>query len=89
MANTVLSRPATGGHISIPAETGATIVLDFIATQSTLERSNDNLVFRFDDGADVVIENFYTTFGQQDIPQFEVDGQLVSERTFSTLLARI
>ena len=82
MANTVLSRPATGGHISIPAETGATIVLDFIATQSTLERSNDNLVFRFDDGADVVIENFYTTFGQQDIPQFEVDGQLVSGADF-------
>ena len=82
MANIVLIRPATGGHISIPAETGATIVLDFIATQSTLERSNDNLVFRFDDGADIVIENFYTTFGQQDIPQFEVDGQLVSGADF-------
>lgn len=45
-------------------------------------RSNDDLVFRFDGGADVVIENFYTTFDQGDIPQFQVDGQLVSGEDF-------
>lgn len=82
MANIILNRPAAGEHVSIPAANGSTIVLDFAASQSTLERSNDDLVFRFDGGENVVIENFYTTFDQGDIPQFQVDGQLVSGEDF-------
>jgi len=44
----------------------------------------ETLFFRFDDGAAIELQNFYTQYNKDDIPSFEVDGQLIAGADFST-----
>lgn len=60
------------------------MVLDFPADQVSIERpqGSESLFFRFDDGSSIELQNFYTQFNKDDIPSFEVDGQLIAGADF-------
>ncbi|MDD4700698.1 MAG: VCBS domain-containing protein [Desulfovibrio sp.] len=77
-----ITRPTAAQQSLVPAEADARITLNFPANEATLERSGDDLMFRFDDGASVRIENFYTQYNKDTAPEFEVDGQLVNSADF-------
>ncbi|RRD69228.1 MULTISPECIES: VCBS domain-containing protein [unclassified Desulfovibrio] len=82
MADILLSRPQAGQQAVVAAPADSRLVLQFPADQATLEKSGDNLVFRFEDGASVEVPNFYTEFNKDNIPDFVVDGQLVAGADF-------
>ncbi len=77
-----ISRPAASQQSLVHAEADARIALNFPADEATLERSGSDLLFRFDDGSSVRIENFYTEYNKDTAPDFEVEGQLVSSADF-------
>lgn len=60
------------------------MVLDFPADQVSIERpqGSESLFFRFDDGSSIELQNFYTQYNKDDIPAFEVDGQLIAGADF-------
>lgn len=80
MADIKLVRPSAGQTEVIPSAPDARMVLGFPADQVSIERpqGSDSLFFRFDDGAAIELQNFYTQYNKDDIPSFEVDGQLIA-----------
>ena len=84
MADIKLVRPSAGQTAVIPSAPDARMVLDFSADQVSIERpqGSDSLFFRFDDGAAIELQNFYTQYNKDDIPSFEVDGQLIAGTDF-------
>ncbi|MDR2573745.1 MAG: VCBS domain-containing protein [Desulfovibrio sp.] len=82
MADITLSKPVQGQRQVVQSAADSRIVLDFPAAQATMEKVNDNLVFRFDDGGSVELENFYQQFNKDSIPEFQVDGQLIAGADF-------
>ncbi len=86
MADFTLARPQAGQHIELTPPADARIVLGFPADQATLERSGDNLVFTFDDGSSVVVNDFYTSYTKDTLPEFVIDGQAVSGEQFFAAL---
>ena len=44
------------------------IDLNFPTDQATLERSGNDLIFRFDDGSTVVLRDFYTAYTKDSMP---------------------
>lgn len=86
MADFTLARPQAGQHVELTPPADARIVLGFPADQATLERSGDNLVFTFDDGSSVVVNDFYTSYTRDTLPEFVIDGQAVSGEQFFAAL---
>lgn len=80
--NTTIFRPAAGQHTTLPSGEISQFILTFPASEVTLEREGDTLVFRFADGASISIPDFYTTYYSDTAPDFEVDGQLLSGTAF-------
>ena len=62
MRNFTLSRPAASQQTFVTAAPDAKITLNFPADQATLERTGDDLLFTFDDGSSIRIDNFYTEY---------------------------
>lgn len=82
MADIRLTRPAAGASQNIVSEPGARFVFDFPTDEATLSRSGDNLVFTFDDGGTVQLENFYTAYSSESMPSFSVEGAEISGEDF-------
>ncbi|MDR2574061.1 MAG: VCBS domain-containing protein [Desulfovibrio sp.] len=82
MADIILSKPVQGQREVVQSATDSRIVLNFPADQATMEKSGQNLVFRFEDGGSVELENFYQQVSGDSIPEFQVDGQLVAGADF-------
>lgn len=86
MADMQLSRPAAGQQILLQNAENARLVLEFSPAEATLERENDNLVFKFEDGGSVVLSNFYTAYTSESLPTFQIDGAEISGQDFFAAL---
>ena len=84
MADIKLVRPSAGQTVVVPSVPDARMVLDFSADQVSIDRpqGSDSLFFHFDDGSAIELQNFYTQYNKDDIPSFEVDGQLIAGADF-------
>ncbi|MBO4313232.1 MAG: hypothetical protein J5838_02965, partial [Desulfovibrio sp.] len=84
MADVILARPQAGSTQTVPAEAQARYVMQFPAAAATMERpeGSDNLIFRFDDGSVIELQDFYKQHNTEDMPEFEVDGQLIAGADF-------
>ncbi|MDR3362702.1 MAG: VCBS domain-containing protein [Desulfovibrio sp.] len=82
MADITLTRPAQGQTRVALNAPDSRIVLNFPASQATMDKVDDNLVFSFDDGASLVLENFYQQYNAESIPEFEVEGQVIAGADF-------
>ncbi|MDD4701879.1 MAG: hypothetical protein PHI96_06620, partial [Desulfovibrio sp.] len=82
MQTFLISRPENGQHLSIKAAADARFSLEFPADQATLERSGNDLTFRFEDGSSVNIADFYSEYARDTTPDFEVDGTVISGKDF-------
>ena len=75
MAALTLAKPATGQQTVLTDLTESSrLVFDFSPSDVFMERVEDNLVFNFDDGSSLVLENFYTAYTSETMPDFEADG---------------
>ncbi len=77
----VLARPEAGVSSSFLAK-AIRIELKFAKESVKMEKQGDNLVFRFDDGGELFLGDFYTTYSEEDMPQFVVEGEVVDGSEF-------
>ncbi|MCR5562889.1 MAG: hypothetical protein K6F46_05885, partial [Desulfovibrio sp.] len=84
MADIILARPQAGATQTVPAAAKARYVMQFPSDEAILERpeGSDNLVFRFDDGSVIELQDFYKQHNKEEMPEFEVDGQLIAGADF-------
>ena len=86
MAISQISRPGPGQTITIHAAGSDKITLGFSTESITLSRDNGALVFTFDDGAAIRLDDFYDSYHAGNIPEFEADGRLLSGTEFFSAL---
>ncbi len=86
MADILLSRPEAGVQQVLTAAPDSRFVFEFPAAEALMERSGDNLVFTFEDGGSLVLENFYTAYSRENMPDFSVDGVEISGADFFAAL---
>lgn len=79
-----LAPPSAGERIVVPSEPFARIVLDFPAEHADMERpaGSDSLLFRFEDGSAVELQDFYAQYGRGQMPEFEVNGTVMQAHDF-------
>ncbi|MFT4300957.1 MAG: hypothetical protein QM579_04315 [Desulfovibrio sp.] len=82
MNTIILAHPTAGQHTTVKAIPGSRLSMDFVLEEATVERQGENLVFVFDDGSSILIEDFYVDFTGENLPEFEVGGQIVSGSDF-------
>ncbi|MFT4302829.1 MAG: VCBS domain-containing protein, partial [Desulfovibrio sp.] len=84
MADIKLSRPSAGQHIAVPSAPDARIVLDFSADQVSIDRpeGSNSLFFNFDDGSSLELQNFYAAYTKEEMPEFQIDGQMIAGADF-------
>ncbi len=86
MADLILERPQAGQRLEYSDLNDARIVLGFPSEDAVLERQGDSLVFTFDDGSSVILNDFYNAFTRDTLPEFSIDGQAVSGGDFFAAL---
>ena len=74
MADIILNKPEAGTQAVFEAAGDSRIDLNFPTDQATLERSGNDLIFRFDDGSTVVLRDFYTAYNKDSMPDFVIEG---------------
>ena len=85
MQDIIVARPQTG-TVTPPLTPDARIVLAFPASDAALSRNGDDLVFMFEDGASVVLQDFYQTYTKDTIPDFVIDDMPVAGQDFFAAL---
>ena len=81
-----ISRPGPGQTTTIHAGTSDKIILDFSTQGITLSRDDSALIFTFDGGAAIRLDDFYDSYHADNIPEFESNGQVVSGAEFFSAL---
>lgn len=77
-----INRPASGQHISVKALADARFSLGFPTAEATLERADNDLVFKFEDGSSARVADFYAEYTRDTTPDFEVNGSVISGKDF-------
>lgn len=79
-----LVQPPAGEHSVVPSEPFARIVLDFAPEYAYMEHpdGSSSLLFRFADGSSVELKDFYSQYGRDQLPVFEVDGEAITGADF-------
>ena len=86
MADIILNKPEAGTQAVFEAAGDSRIDLNFPTDQATLERSGNDLIFRFDDGSTVVLRDFYTAYTKDSMPDFVIEGTPIAGDQFFTAL---
>lgn len=86
MADIILNKPEAGTQAVFEAAGDSRIDLNFSTDQATLERSGNDLIFRFDDGSTVVLRDFYTAYTKDSMPDFVIEGTPIAGEQFFTAL---
>ena len=86
MAIVTLHHPASGERQTLSCVPGNQFVFDFPMAEALVSRDGDRLVLTFEDGSSIVLEDFYTVYTKDSMPDFVVDGSEVSGTDFFTAL---
>ena len=86
MADIIINKPEAGTQAVFEAAGDSRIDLNFPTDQATLERSGNDLIFRFDDGSTVVLRDFYTAYTKDSMPDFVIEGTPIAGEQFFTAL---
>ena len=86
MAIVTLHHPASGERQTLSCVPGNQFVFDFPMAEALVSRDGDRLVLTFEDGSSIVLEDFYTVYTKDSMPDFVVDGTEVSGIDFFTAL---
>lgn len=86
MSLSQVSRPGPGQTLAIHPAASDKIALDFPTEDVTLSRDDNALIFTFNDGAVIRLDDFYADYHADSMPEFEVDGRLMSGTEFFNTL---
>ncbi len=84
MATLNLLKPSIGAQTVLTVSDQLTdYTFDFDLFDAIIEKIDDNLVISFDaDGSSIVLEDFYAVYNAEFMPNFVLDGELVSGEDF-------
>lgn len=86
MNRILLARPAAHVIRQIECEPASIFVVQLPLHETTVSREGNDLVFAFDDDSAVRLHSFYTVYGAEHLPLFELDGNTVEGKAFLTAL---
>ncbi|MGE9986098.1 VCBS domain-containing protein [Desulfovibrio sp. SGI.169] len=86
MADIRLFKVSFGTKQTIACAPDSRFICDFPTAEATMTRSGDDLVFTFDDGGSIELTGFYTAYNAAKMPDFEVDGAIISGADFFTAM---
>ncbi|MGE4311379.1 beta strand repeat-containing protein [Desulfovibrio sp.] len=84
MSLSKILRPDPGQTLTLHPAASDKITLGFPIEGVTLSRDDNALIFSFNDGAVIRLDDFYVEYRADFIPEFEVDGRLMSGTNFFT-----
>lgn len=87
MADIQLIKPQAGQRTEAHAAATSRLVLEFNANEALLDRQGDDLTFQFEDGAVIVLKDFYAEITQETLPDFLVGGDVVTGKDFFAALS--
>ena len=85
MANRELQKPEEGRREVVrmaDSVAEAMLVFDFLPGEAVMERLDDSLVFRFEGGGELVLEDFYSAYDLESVPVFAFDSQTFAGEDF-------
>ncbi len=86
MADILLKMPQAGQIITVEPQANDRIILAFSADEALPSREGDTLVFTFNNGSSIELTNFYTAFSLENMPEFVVEGSIISGEAFFAAL---
>lgn len=86
MADLHVFRPEAGRRMTLGNVADARLVLGFAPDEAVLSREGDSLVFSFEDGGSVALENFYAAYTGESLPDFEIEGLDIAGADFFAAL---
>ncbi len=81
-----LKKPTVDTNFEYSPQRDGVIVFDFSTTDVTLSQNGNNLVLNFDDGGQIILNGFYTTYTKENMPLFDIEGTIIEGETFFTAL---
>ncbi len=83
MADVIVNRLSSGRHNVVHlTENDTRLVCNFSKESALVGRQAEDLLFSFNDGATVTLENFYGAYSQLNMPEFLMAGQAFSGKAF-------
>lgn len=83
MAALLLTQPQANEQVVLtPTADQTVITLNFPADAALLERTGDSLVFTFEDGSSITLQDFYAVYDKSSVPDFITDGVEVAGMDF-------
>ncbi|MCR5258884.1 MAG: hypothetical protein K6E40_12095, partial [Desulfovibrio sp.] len=86
MSDIKLSRPAASAVVAVEPQKGDNFAIALDPSEAVLSREGSSLVFSFEDGGKVVVDNFYDVYSKDEMPSFNIDDVAVSGEDFFTAL---
>ncbi len=86
MADIALQKPAAGQAVTLVPQAEDRLLFDFDAGSATLTRDDNDLIMSFEDGARLVLTDFYVAYTSENMPTFLIEGAEVSGEDFFAAL---
>ncbi|MCR5170545.1 MAG: hypothetical protein K6C33_08835, partial [Desulfovibrio sp.] len=84
MSDIKLTRPSSSSVVTVEPRKGDSFDIAFDPGEAVLSRENASLVFTFEDGAQVVLANFYEVYSKEEMPSFSFGDIAVTGEEFFT-----
>ncbi|MBQ6669319.1 MAG: hypothetical protein IJM72_04600, partial [Deltaproteobacteria bacterium] len=86
MSDVKLVRPASSSAFTVKAGKEDTFALEFDSSEASISRDGNALVFTFEDGGKIVVEDFYEVYNKDSLPTFVMgDSSFSAEEFFRAL----
>ncbi|MCR5259084.1 MAG: hypothetical protein K6E40_13125, partial [Desulfovibrio sp.] len=84
MSDIKLARPAASSSFSVEPRKGDNFAIAFDPSEAVMSQKNGSLVFTFEDGAQIVIDNFYDVYSKEEMPSFAIGDIAIKGEDFFT-----
>ena len=86
MADIRLVKPQANTAQTVSCAADSRFVLEFPSDAALFARDGDDLVLTFEDGSSIRLQDFYTTYSKEEMPNFEMEGAEISGEDFFAAL---
>ncbi len=86
MSDILVQKPQAGQVVTLAPQAEDRLVLEFNTNDALLTRAEDNLIFSFDDGSRIEMQDFYVAYTSENMPTFIIDNAVVDGQSFFAAL---
>ncbi|MCR5259155.1 MAG: hypothetical protein K6E40_13485, partial [Desulfovibrio sp.] len=82
MSDIKLTSPAVAATVAIEPNKGDNFAIAFDPSEAVMSQQDGNLVFTFEDGAQLVVSNFYGVYSKDEAPSFSFEDTVFTAQEF-------